>query len=83
MAGEHAPNVVILDLQTPNLDGYATVAALKRMPALGQTPIIALTRAITLTAPEQLSRAGFAAYLVKPIGPARLRQCVERVLKTA
>ncbi len=83
MAGEFAPNVVILDLQTPQLDGYATAAALKRMPSLQRTPIIALTPAITQTAPEQLSRAGFAAYLVKPIGPARLRQCVEKVLKSA
>ncbi len=82
MAGEHTPNVVILDLQTPKLDGYATAAALKRMPALERTPIIALTPAITQTAPEQLSRAGFAAYLVKPIGPSRLRQCVEKVLKS-
>ena len=83
MAGKFAPNVVILDLQTPRLDGYATAAALKRMPALERTPIIALTPAVTQTAPEQLSRAGFAAYLIKPIGPARLRQCVEKVLRPA
>ena len=83
MAGQFAPSVVILDLQMPRLDGYATAAALKRMPGLDRTPIIALTPAITQTAPERLSRAGFSAYLVKPIGPARLRQCVEKVLKSA
>jgi len=82
MAGEFAPDVVILDLQMPRLDGYATAAALRQMPVMERTPIIALTPAITQTAPERLSRAGFSAYLVKPIGPARLRQCVEKVLKS-
>jgi len=81
MAGKSAPNVVILDLQTPRLDGYVIAAALRRMPTLESIPIIALTPAITQTVPEQLSRAGFTAYLVKPISPARLRQCVQKALK--
>jgi CheY-like chemotaxis protein len=77
------PHLVILDLQMPKLDGYATVLALRRMPALQRTPIIALTAAITQTVPEKISEAGFTAYLVKPIGPAKLRQCVAKLLQEA
>jgi CheY-like chemotaxis protein len=76
-----APHVIIFDLQMPRLDGYATAAALRRIPALRQTPIIALTAALTQTAPDRISEAGFSGYLVKPIGPSRLRQCVAQALQ--
>jgi CheY-like chemotaxis protein len=76
-----SPHVIIFDLQMPRLDGYATAAALRRIPALRQTPIIALTAALTQTAPDRISEAGFSGYLVKPIGPSRLRQCVAQALQ--
>lgn len=76
------PHLVILDLQILKLDGYATAAALRRMPKLRQTPIIALTAALTQTAPDRISEAGFSGYLVKPIGPSRLRQCVAEALQS-
>jgi two-component system cell cycle response regulator DivK len=75
------PHLIILDLQMPKLNGYATAAALRRMPTLQQTPIIALTAALTQTAPDRISKAGFSGYLVKPIGPSRLRQCVAEALR--
>ena len=81
MVPAFGPHLIILDLQMPRLDGYATVVALRRIPALRRTPIIALTAAITQTVPEKISEAGFTAYLVKPIGPATLRQCVAKVLQ--
>ena len=83
MVRTFGPHLVILDLQLPKLDGYATVAALRRMPALQRTPIVALTAAITQTVPERIFEAGFTAYVVKPIGPAKLRYCVAKVLLEA
>lgn len=77
------PHLMILDLQMPKLDGYATVRALRRMPTLQGIPIIALTASITQTLPEKISETGFTAYIVKPIGPAKLRQCVAKVLQEA
>jgi CheY-like chemotaxis protein len=75
------PHLVILDLQMPKLDGYATARALRQIPKLRQTPMIALTAALTQTAPDRISEAGFSGYLVKPIGPSRLRQCVAKALQ--
>jgi CheY-like chemotaxis protein len=77
------PHLVILDLQIPKLDGYATAAALRRIPRLRQTPIIALTAALTQTAPDRIFEAGFSGYLVKPIGPSKLRQCVAEAFQSA
>jgi CheY-like chemotaxis protein len=76
------PHLVILDLQMPKLDGYATAAALRRIPTIQQTPIIALTAGLTQTAPDRISEAGFSGYLVKPIGPSKLRQCVAQALQS-
>lgn len=76
------PHLIILDLQMPKLDGYATAAALRQIPKLRQTPMIALTAALTQTAPDRISEAGFSGYLVKPIGPLRLRQCVAEALQS-
>jgi two-component system cell cycle response regulator DivK len=81
MASAFKPHLVILDLHMPRLDGYATAQALRKLPMLQQTPIVALTAAITQTSPEKIAQAGFSAYLVKPIGPAKLRQCVAKMLQ--
>lgn len=77
------PHLVILDLQMPRLDGYATAAVLKKRPTFKMTPIIALTAAVTQTAPDRIAEAGFSAYLVKPIRPGSLRQCVARLLQVS
>jgi CheY-like chemotaxis protein len=81
MIESFGPHLVILDLQMPRLDGYATAAALRKRPNFQRTPIIALTAAITQTAPDQISKAGFSTYLVKPIKPSSLRECVAKMLK--
>lgn len=77
------PHLVILDLQMPRLDGYATATILKKKPSLQRTPIIALTAAVTQTAPDRIAEAGFSAYLVKPIRPSSLRECVARLLEAS
>lgn len=74
------PHLVILDLQTPKLDGCAVATALRKIPAFKKTPIVALAAAVSDAVPEQMAQAGFTGYLVKPIGPTRLRQCIAGLL---
>jgi len=74
------PHLVILDLQMPKLNGCAAATALRKLPAFERTPIVALTAALSDAVPEQIRKAGFTSYLVKPIGPARLRQCIANLL---
>jgi CheY-like chemotaxis protein len=74
------PHLIILDLQMPKLDGCATATILRTMPPFQKIPLVALTAALSQTAPQQITTAGFSAYLVKPIGPARLRQCIANLL---
>lgn len=74
------PHLIILDLQMPKLDGYSTVIAMRKLPAFTATPIIALTATAPEALSERIADAGFTQYLLKPIAPGRLRQCVASLL---
>lgn len=74
------PDLIILDLQMPKLDGYSVATALRKIPAFASIPIIALAAALPEVSPEEMTQAGFTQCLVKPISPTRLRECVTGLL---
>jgi CheY-like chemotaxis protein len=79
-APDFSPDLVILDLQMPKLDGYSAAIALRKIPAFANIPIVALAAALPEVSPEEMSQAGFTQCLVKPISPTRLRECVTDLL---
>jgi two-component system cell cycle response regulator len=61
------PDVVLLDIHLPDMDGFTVLTALRGDPALRAVPVVAVT-ANAMTADEQRVRdAGFDGYLSKPI----------------
>ncbi len=71
------PDVVLLDVGLPELDGYEVASRLRALPGCGGTVLVAVTG---YGAPEDFARsqrAGFAEHIVKPIEPARLRSVLE------
>jgi CheY-like chemotaxis protein len=70
------PDLVILDLQMPKLDGCSVASRLRTMPLFERTPILALSAAISQTEHARLIQAGFSRFLAKPISPARLRSTI-------
>ncbi len=79
-ASAFAPHIVILDLNMPKMGGCAAALVLRAIPAFASTPIVALTAATPDQFPVEFDQAGFSEYLVKPVGPARLRQCIAALL---
>jgi CheY-like chemotaxis protein len=79
-APDFAPDLVILDIQMPNMDGLEAAKALRNIPSFEKTPIIALTAASSRLLPTDISLTSFTSYLVKPIGPAQLRQHISDLL---
>jgi hypothetical protein len=67
LAREHRPDVVVLDLHLPGHDGFEVLAALREAPDTAAIPVIALTADARPDARERGLRAGFAAYLTKPV----------------
>ncbi|MGA9720285.1 MAG: response regulator [Acidobacteriaceae bacterium] len=76
------PDLVILDLQMPKLDGCSVASTLRSMPSFQETPIMALSAGISNMEPAQLHRCGFSAALAKPISPAKLRSTIIDIFDT-
>jgi CheY-like chemotaxis protein len=63
------PRAILLDIQLPEMDGYAVAAELKRHPELADVPIIAVTSYAMVGDREQILAAGATGYIEKPIDP--------------
>jgi two-component system cell cycle response regulator DivK len=67
IASERLPDVILMDLRLPDLDGTEAVRLLRAHPRTSRIPIVAVT-ALPLDARDDwLFDAGFAGYIVKPI----------------
>ena len=65
------PDAILLDLQLPDMDGYAVAARLRAHPQLAATPVIAVTSYAMVGDRERILAAGANGYIEKPIDPER------------
>jgi two-component system, cell cycle response regulator DivK len=71
-AAAHQPDVILMDIQLPLLDGYEATRRIKADPALRRIPIIVVT-SYALSGDETRARAaGCDAYVAKPFSPRAL-----------
>jgi two-component system, cell cycle response regulator DivK len=70
MALRYKPSAILLDIQLPEMDGYAVAAELKKHEELNGVPIIAVTSYAMVGDREQILAAGATGYIEKPIDPA-------------
>ena len=74
------PDLVILDLAMPDMDGYAVLNELRHDPDCAGTPVVALTAHAMSGERAKALAAGFSDFLTKPVRSAELRQRVEAFL---
>jgi CheY-like chemotaxis protein len=67
MAIEEQPDVILLDIRMPDMDGYEVAAAIRKVPALAHTRIVAVTASAMVGDRERIAAAGFDGYIQKPI----------------
>jgi CheY-like chemotaxis protein len=75
------PDLIILDLHMPKLDGFGVVEQLQQDGALARTPVMALTASAMMGDKERALAVGFTSYITKPIRLSELRNEVERLLR--
>jgi two-component system cell cycle response regulator DivK len=77
------PDVIVLDLVLPILDGWETARALRQDPATAPIPILAFTAAVLPEQRERAIQAGCDAVLVKPASPTALLSAIDTLLARA
>lgn len=71
------PELVLLDIQLPSMDGHAVARALRRIGSLERTPIIAVTSYAMPGDKEKCLAAGCNGYIEKPINPETFVEEIE------
>ncbi|NEZ03558.1 response regulator [Wenzhouxiangella sp. XN201] len=83
MAASEQPDLILLDIQLPGMDGYEVARELRRMPEMAETPIVAVTSYAMPGDRENCLAAGCTGYIEKPIDPGNFADRVEAYLETS
>ncbi|MFE0523740.1 HAMP domain-containing protein [Streptomyces sp. NPDC058954] len=73
--------VVLMDIMMPEMDGYATTSAIRRMPQFAGLPIIALTAKAMKGDREKAIESGASDYVTKPVDPDHLLTVMEQWMR--
>jgi len=80
LARDNQPDLILMDLQLPGMDGLAATALLKRAPATAAIPVIALTAMAMKEDREKSKAAGCDAYIAKPVRYKELYAAIDILL---
>jgi CheY-like chemotaxis protein len=80
MMEQTSPDILLLDIGMPVLDGFAVVRTIRENPRLATLPVLAVTAYAMQGDRERVLNSGFDGYLSKPINAASLAQELERLL---
>ena len=80
LAKERGPNLVIMDISLPGMDGFEALQQLKTQPETANLPVVALTANASSEEVEKGKQAGFKRYLVKPVQVDALLEAFNELL---
>lgn len=81
IATEEVPDLVLLDVQMPQLDGFEVLGFLRKRPETASVKVVMLTTAAQTADKKRGAELGAIDYVVKPFEPKVLREVVERALE--
>ncbi|HNY66745.1 MAG TPA: response regulator [Deltaproteobacteria bacterium] len=79
-AAAENPDLIVMDIQMPEMDGYETARRLKGSPGLARIPIVGVSSYAMAGDREKAIGAGFAGYIEKPINPETFGSEIKRFL---
>ena len=82
-AATHNPDLILMDIQLPEIDGYEATRRIKANQALRPIPIIAVTSFALNGDDDMAYKAGCVAYITKPFSPRKLLATIREQLAAA
>lgn len=82
-ASEEKPDVILLDLIMPDMDGITTLHELRKDPATEEIPVIFMTTKGMFDEFEEMKKLGALAVITKPFDPEKLADQIRKILKNA
>jgi CheY-like chemotaxis protein len=80
LAREYHPDLILMDIQLPGMDGLTATRVIKSDSAMKDIPVVALTGDAMLGDDKKTGDTGFASYLAKPIDTRSFLESIGRVL---
>ena len=81
LAETHRPDLILMDIQLPDFDGYEATRRIKSIPALSSIPIVAVTSYALSGDDKKAFEAGCDAYVSKPFSPRELLKEIQEILQ--
>jgi len=81
LAKKEKPDLILLDIQLPRMDGYSVAREIKNNAALNKTPIVAVTSYAMAGDRERAIASGADGYIEKPIDPDKFIEQITKHLK--
>ena len=78
LAEAERPDLIIMDMDLPDVDGVKTTAILRQNPKTSHIPVVALTAWIAELWREKALRVGIVTYLLKPVSPQTLNETINQ-----
>lgn len=79
-AAEDPPDIILMDIQLPDMDGLEATRRLKQNPLTAEIPVVALTAHAMAGDDERVRAAGCAGYISKPVNTRKLAETIGNFL---
>ncbi len=82
LALEAPPDLVLMDIQLPDIDGIEALRRMREAPALDAVPVVAVSASVMPDDHQKILRSGFDAFVTKPINLKQFLDTVKRFLES-
>jgi two-component system cell cycle response regulator DivK len=80
LALERRPDMILMDIQLPDIDGIEALRRIRSDPALDATPVLAVSASVMPDDQQKIVNSGFDAFITKPINLKQFFETVQRFL---
>jgi two-component system cell cycle response regulator DivK len=83
LASEKSPDLILMDIQLPDIDGITALRRVRADASLGKVPVLAVSASVMPDEREKIAASGFSAYITKPLNMKSFLETVERFIGKA